>query len=106
MPTQPDPGTLGVTVRDGAPPEYAWDGPAAFSVQVAPAEAPTVLLWGLADSSHGLRSPIRHGDTPPGATAVVAHPVPLRSGTAYLVTITLADGRTGHRQFTLASTTR
>ncbi len=93
-----------VAVRDHYPPEYAWDGPAAFSIQVAPAAAPTQLLWGLADSTHVLRSPLHHGVTPHGATAVVPRPATLRPGTTYLVTVTLADGRTGRRQFTLPST--
>jgi hypothetical protein len=95
-----------VLVRGLSSPEYVWDGPPAFSIHVASMTSPTALVWGIADSTNALRSPLSHGVTPSGATAVVPRPARLRQGTTYLVTITLADGRMGRTQFTLAPISR
>lgn len=87
-------------------PRYSWSEAGAYSLRVAPADAPATLVWGVTDTTGRLASPIIHGTVPPGAVSVVRPTAPLQPDTHYRVTITLADGRTGLQHFRTAPTRR
>jgi hypothetical protein len=99
-------GAFEVTVDPGNPPRYHWSISGAYSVRVAPADAPATLVWGVTDTTGRLASPVVHGTVPTGAVSVVRPATLLRPDTRYRVTITLEDGRTGLQHFRTAPTLR
>lgn len=105
-PPLPASGVFAVTVELGEAPRYRWDAAPAYSVRVAPVDAPISLVWGITDTLARLASPLDHGTHPLGAVAMVTSSPGLQPGTRYRVTVTLADGRTGMTQFRTAPTTR
>jgi hypothetical protein len=92
--TEPD-----VVVTGGVRPTYSWGSGRAFSITVARTTAPASIVWGVADPDHALDPPIVHGRVPDGTVESAATERVLSSGTEYLVTVTLADGRTGWKEF-------
>ena len=99
-------GEFDVVVETRTLPRYYWDAAGAYSLRVAPRDAPATLIWGVTDTTGRLASPVVHGIVPAGAVSVV-HPASLlQPDTHYRVTITLADGRTGLQQFRTAPTLR
>ena len=95
-----------MTVEVATPPRYHWAIPGAYSIRVAPAEAPATLVWGVTDTTGRLAAPVIHGTLPTGAVSVVQPATGLRPDTRYRVTVTLADGRTGLQHFRTAPTLR
>lgn len=89
-----------VELMAGRPPRYRWSGEA-FSVSLAEVASPTTIVWGVASAARPLAAPLRHGEVPEGATLLATRPDSLRTGIRYRLSITLTDGRTGHRDFTL-----
>jgi hypothetical protein len=99
-------GAFDVVVETHMQPRYSWSATGAYSLRVAPADAPATLVWGVTDTTGRLVSPVVHGKVPAGAVAVVRPATLLQPDTRYRVTITLADGRTGLQHFRTAPTLR
>lgn len=95
-------GDFTVSAGSGTQPSYTWSAGPAFSVAVARTANPSVVVWRVADLDNGgvIRSPLRHGDRPGGATETISRERTLTRGVEYRVTITLPDGRRGYRDFT------
>jgi hypothetical protein len=88
-----------VEFEAGAP-SYRWSGDA-YVVTLAPVESPTAIVWGVASAARPMAAPLRHGEVPHGTTSLATLPDTIRPGVTYRLSITLTDGRTGHRDFTL-----
>jgi len=99
----PDGGSGGsefdIKISGGTKPTYTWAGGPAFSVSVVRTAAPTTIVWGIANPAMTIGSPVTHGS--PSGAAVTANTEPtLTAGVRYRVAITLADTKTGWKEFT------
>lgn len=99
------PGNLGgdfdIGAGSGTQPAYSWSAGPAFTVVVVRTADPTVVVWRIADPDNSdIRSPVTHGVVPGGALETSVRERTLTRGVNYRVTITLADGRSGYREFT------
>jgi hypothetical protein len=93
-------GDFAVTVSSGRNPTYSWPAGQGFSVSVMRTSARTTIVWGLANPARTLTGPVTHGTVPQGSLESAATEKTLTSGVQYRVSITLADGKTGWREFT------
>lgn len=90
-----------ITIGAGRNPTYSWSGGLAFSVSVVRVSAPGTIVWGIANTSQTIASPVTHGTNPGGGSLVTQSTEPtLTSGVAYRVAITRADQKTGFKEFT------
>jgi hypothetical protein len=97
-------GAVAIEIGAGLTPEYQWAAGPGFSLGVARLTAPATVVWGIADPKARLSAPIRHGATPRDADLVSELELELTAGVRYRVTVALADGRTGSREFTPTAT--
>jgi hypothetical protein len=95
---------VNIEITPGLTPEYRWATGPGFSLGVARLTAPATVVWGIADPKAGLTPPILHGVTPRDVDTVSQLELRLTAGVRYRVTVALADGRTGSRDFTAMAT--
>jgi len=94
-------GDFTVSVGNGTRPNYSWTVGGAFSLSVVRTAAPTTIVWGIADpQARNIASPVTHGTIPNGKLPSATTEQSLTAGVQYRVSVTLADGRTGWKDFT------
>jgi hypothetical protein len=90
-----------VAASAGTTPTYSWNGATAVSISVAQTSAPTVEVWGIANTdTRNIPSGTRHGQIPAGAVETTATQRVLTAGLHYRVTIVRNDGITAFMDFT------
>lgn len=89
-----------ITISAGTRPTYTWSGGLGFSVSVVRVSAPGTIVWGIANTSQTIASPVTHGTVPSGSIASATTELTLTAGVAYRVSITRADTKTGFKEFT------
>jgi hypothetical protein len=100
-PTDPGGDAVVVDASAGTTPTYTWAGPAAVSINVARASAPSVAVWGITSPiNRNIASGAVHGVVPAGASETAAAERTLTAGIRYRVTVMLADGTSGSVDFT------
>jgi hypothetical protein len=93
-------GDFAISVSGGTQPTYSWTAGPAFEVSVARAADQTVVVWRVADVvNRNIRSPVRQGVVPQGATETAASERILTAGVTYRVSIRLADGSSAFQEF-------
>ena len=89
-----------VTISSGTKPTYTWSGGNAQSVSVVRVSAPGTIVWGIANLSLNITSPVTHGTVQAGSLATANVEPTLTAGVKYRVAVTRADMKSGFKEFT------
>jgi len=93
-------GDFAVSVSGGTQPTYSWSAGPAFEVSLVRTADQTVVVWRVSDVvNRDIRSPVRQGVVPQGATETAASERVLTAGVTYRVSIRLADGSSAFQEF-------
>jgi hypothetical protein len=95
-------GDFDITISSGTKPTYSWPGGTAFSISVVRVSSPGSIVWGVANTSMIIPSPVTHGTVPSaqGTVASSTLETTLTAGVAYRIAITRNDQKTGYKEFT------
>jgi hypothetical protein len=84
--TEPCGAPLSLSVSAGVAPTFSWSPDCAVAALVVSEDGNSSVKWHVEASANEIESGVQFGQTPPGANALVA-PVPLTSGTTYVVSL-------------------
>lgn len=94
-------GNIPINVGLGTHPQYSWTGGAVRSVTVVRTADPGTPVWYVVCTSGDcINSPVTHGTTPSGATALVSTELTLTAGVQYRVIVLRTNNDFGTSDFT------
>lgn len=95
-------GNIPITVGSGTHPQYSWTGGGVVSLTVVRASDPGTPIWYIICSTGGdcINSPVTHGTTPTGATAIATTELTLTAGVQYRVIVVRTNNDFGSADFT------